>query len=393
MLAVRSQIAADVRARRDGWARTPDLERLVGLQDTIDAVLAAPSERDWLAVRERARARLRAWRSEARRYANAEHQSLAFWQRVRQDIDKLWLEHDALNAGVLDCISARFVNASRQAYGARLFEANLANARGVEGFRALFDLLAINRSYFPAAVGTELCGALAIRDRSDLHYRGLQSLLEQKVECEVWPNSAAAFVTRFEEDWLAVRALLSATSFANSGEALRLRVELEQFGRLSNQIFSLRFDGFQREGLRARMWAPVENADKENTAYVRSLLGDRIWFDDETDGAGSQSAAWLIVQHADFDPAFQRDMLDRLGPMVSEGRIRRTEYAMLWDRVAVHEGRPQRFGSQLICEDDQLIARGGVEDIDRLDARRAEYEMQSWETYRLMALTLTRCPE
>jgi len=219
----------------------------------------------------------------------------------------------------------------------------------------------------------------------------MMAVVALKLRCEDAPATASAFVARFEADWIAVSGFLEALPRSNLGRELQLRVELEQFGRVSNQQFALSYPEPERETLRTRMWAPVEASDLQNTGRLRELLRDREWFDDAVDGEGSQTAGWLLVQHADAAPDFQREMLDRLSAIVSEGRIRRSEYAMLWDRVAVHEGRPQRFGSQLVCENGQLVPRGGLEDAENLDRRRALFEMQPWASYHSIMRNLTSC--
>ena len=88
------------------------------------------------------------------------------------------------------------------------------------------------------------------------------------------------------------------------------------------------------------------------------------------DGDGAEHFGWLIVQHADLNPNFQRDVLRRLEPLLAQGRVRSRDYAFLWDRVAVADKRPQRYGTQFSCENGAWAPIGGIEDPDQLDARR-----------------------
>jgi hypothetical protein len=50
-------------------------------------------------------------------------------------------------------------------------------------------------------------------------------------------------------------------------------------------------------------------------------------------------AAWLLVQHADHDPAFQRVCLELLGGAVRAGEADVRHHAYLTDRVLLAEGR------------------------------------------------------
>jgi hypothetical protein len=50
-------------------------------------------------------------------------------------------------------------------------------------------------------------------------------------------------------------------------------------------------------------------------------------------------AAWLLIQHADHDPAFQRACLELLGHAVHAGEADATYHAYLTDRVLLAEGK------------------------------------------------------
>lgn len=111
-------------------------------------------------------------------------------------------------------------------------------------------------------------------------------------------------------------------------------------------------------------------ADEANAAWLKARLKAHGWFTIPDYGNDADSAAFLIVQHADHDPAFQAEVLSQLEKLALEGKTRPLSYAMLYDRVAIGERRPQRYGSQGECT-------GGVwmpfktEDPANLDQRRA----------------------
>lgn len=111
-------------------------------------------------------------------------------------------------------------------------------------------------------------------------------------------------------------------------------------------------------------------ADEANTAWLKARLKTHGWFTIPEYGKEADAAAFLIVQHADQDPAFQAEVLPQLEKLALEGKTNPRNYAMLFDRVAIGERRPQRYGSQGECA-------GGVwtpfrlEDPATLDQRRA----------------------
>lgn len=133
-----------------------------------------------------------------------------------------------------------------------------------------------------------------------------------------------------------------------------------------------------REG--ADFWArrlATANAielDGANTALLKRLLADFDWIDADRFGPRIASHAWLLAQHADADPAFQQLALERMRPYVDNGGVRPGDYAYLFDRVAVNQGRPQRYGTQPMgeCNDDGSLSPKPLEDPAQVDARRAE---------------------
>ena len=79
------------------------------------------------------------------------------------------------------------------------------------------------------------------------------------------------------------------------------------------------------------------------------------WPDEAIAGKDGAEAAWLIVQHAIGEPEFQREMLRLLRASGTAKRVPLWQAAYLEDRIAMYEGRPQRFGTQWI--DDPIDGR------------------------------------
>ena len=86
-------------------------------------------------------------------------------------------------------------------------------------------------------------------------------------------------------------------------------------------------------------------------------------------GYDGVSAAWLLIQHSDTDPAFQERMLPLIEQRARRGELRLQEYALLYDRVQVAHHKPQRYGSQFKQEGQDMVP-GLTEDPSHLDVRR-----------------------
>jgi hypothetical protein len=95
-------------------------------------------------------------------------------------------------------------------------------------------------------------------------------------------------------------------------------------------------------------------------------------------GEDAANAAWLLVQHADKDLALQKDVLAKMEPMAKTEEVSPTDYGYLWDRVAVAEHRPQRYGTQF----NEKQEPQPMEDEAHVDERRASIGLPSMAQYR-----------
>lgn len=89
--------------------------------------------------------------------------------------------------------------------------------------------------------------------------------------------------------------------------------------------------------------------EKQHIEMLKRLLEHHGWFTVSTFGKQADVHAWLLTQHADSDIAFQKRVLTMLESLVERGDTDPQNYAYLYDRIAMHEDRPQRFGTQGDC--------------------------------------------
>lgn len=126
--------------------------------------------------------------------------------------------------------------------------------------------------------------------------------------------------------------------------------------------------------VRARALGVMHEIDLENQAQFRLIPKPDRWFTQTEYGAEASQAAFLIVQHSNEE--LWRIYLPLLEPLVGTGEINDAQYALMYDRLAVSEGRLQRYGSQFACNGrDSRLA--DLEDPENVDARRAAMGMTS----------------
>lgn len=90
----------------------------------------------------------------------------------------------------------------------------------------------------------------------------------------------------------------------------------------------------------------MEEVHRKNAARLRELIEVHGWPARDIAGEDGAEAAWLIAQHAIGEPQFQRRVLTLLNACKAEGRVPGWHAAYLEDRIAMYEGRPQRYGTQ-----------------------------------------------
>jgi len=134
--------------------------------------------------------------------------------------------------------------------------------------------------------------------------------------------------------------------------------------------------------------------DRQNTADLKSLLKTHSWFTISQFGKKCDSNAWLLVQHADQDPEFQKEILAKLEKLYPTGETRPQNYAYLFDRVALSSSdpskrQPQRYGTQGHCVAPGKWEPFPIEDEANVDTRRAEVGLPPLVEY--MALFLDVC--
>jgi hypothetical protein len=120
--------------------------------------------------------------------------------------------------------------------------------------------------------------------------------------------------------------------------------------------------------------------DRSNTARMHQIINKYGWPGTTLVGDDGASAAFLLVQHADRDTAFQRRCLPLLQEAAAKGEASKSDMALLTDRVLVAEGKKQLYGTQCTMKDTALLV-DSIEDSANLDQRRAEVGLYPESVY------------
>jgi hypothetical protein len=123
-------------------------------------------------------------------------------------------------------------------------------------------------------------------------------------------------------------------------------------------------------------------ADADNLAWLKADLKTHGWYRISVYGELADRMAWLMVQHADRDREFQREILAILDDLSAKNESSRKNYAYLYDRVAGAEKRPQRYATQGTCSPGKAWEPLPIEDLEKIDKVRASVGLGPLAEYR-----------
>ncbi len=144
----------------------------------------------------------------------------------------------------------------------------------------------------------------------------------------------------------------------------------------------------EEQAVHTGLWDEVARIDRDNTEWLKGIINDRGWLTYSEVGIDGGDAAWLLVQHADADPIFQRQCLDLMMAVPPE-EMSRSSLALLTDRVLLAEGEKQIYGTQFVVQDDEWVPLR-LEDEENVDVRRAEVGLPPLAEYKALLEAMMR---
>ena len=135
--------------------------------------------------------------------------------------------------------------------------------------------------------------------------------------------------------------------------------------------------GVRKNADSAKFWAFV---DSSNLAQVETLITQYGWVGKSVIGPRGNYTLWLVIQHAPLEA--QVKYFPLMEKSVAEGESRASELAYLDDRIRMRQGKPQRYGSQVITNPQTGAQEFYViEDEEHVNERRAAAGLEPLEEY------------
>lgn len=119
------------------------------------------------------------------------------------------------------------------------------------------------------------------------------------------------------------------------------------------------------EAQKTGVWsAELRGVDEDNARWIAEVIDAHGWPGAILVGTVGSQNAWLLVQHA--PPELRERCLPLLKAAVDAGDAEMRNWAYLLDRVLVHRGEPQVYGTQYQQQGNEF-APSPIRDPDRVD--------------------------
>ena len=165
-------------------------------------------------------------------------------------------------------------------------------------------------------------------------------------------------------------------------------VEVDQYLRLAalNWPYEKGYSKEEKDCFWSELAPRWKTIDEGNTGNITKLLTIYDWFRISKFGKEGDNNGWLLVQHADQNPEFQKSILVILEKLYPLGESSPANFAYLWDRVCASWQNPlfqklQRYGTQGKCVGPGKWEPIPVEDPEHVDERRKSMGLPPMSEY------------
>jgi hypothetical protein len=165
----------------------------------------------------------------------------------------------------------------------------------------------------------------------------------------------------------------------DDGERLQRMRKLEQAPRAALSLIDFsKVAQAERAAAYEAIDSQIRPIDHANQEALLAMLPPEGWFTISRYGSEGSTSAFLIIQHSNI--GLWRRFVPVLKNMAAKGEVKGGDYALMYDRLATTEHRPQRYGSQMTCQAGRY-APAPIEDPEHIDERRAALGMSPYKDY------------
>lgn len=173
----------------------------------------------------------------------------------------------------------------------------------------------------------------------------------------------------------AVWQSVQAAPRAPDSETMRsIRIELEQM-READQAVRRNLNYLDSE--QVEKMGTVDAMNRKRLKEIITLIG---WPSKELVGERASSGAFLVAQHAHDDLDFMKEVFSHIEADYRKQKASPSQYALMYDRIKMLEGKPQRFGTQFNINSSGCHA-WKMEEPEKVDEYRAQMGLDNLAVY------------
>jgi tetratricopeptide (TPR) repeat protein len=124
----------------------------------------------------------------------------------------------------------------------------------------------------------------------------------------------------------------------------------------------------------------MSTIDSLNTNKIVEVIDQYGYPVDSMLNSNIKNVVFLVLLHSDIN--VQKRYLNLIKKESKKGKIQKSQYAYLYDKIKVNEGEKQKFGTQIIYNNikkcDELYP---VKNLKKINCYRKQYDMDSIENY------------
>jgi len=154
----------------------------------------------------------------------------------------------------------------------------------------------------------------------------------------------------------------------------------ETHKELRNKFPNREDSGYKKEV--GKLAKELMNIDRRHTNHMKKIIDKFGWPGKSLVGEYRANAAWLLVQHSDHDLKFQTKCLKLLKKALKQKNADPKHVAYLTDRILVHRGKKQIFGTQFVSDKFGSYGPSPIMDPRNLEKRRKKMNLEPFSEYK-----------
>lgn len=163
-------------------------------------------------------------------------------------------------------------------------------------------------------------------------------------------------------------------------EKENIKKELSKMVEIDQKYAGIPFGNYLKN--EKKFYLDRDSINKLNKEKINSYIKKYGFLGFDKVGKEGSNNFWLIIQHSDNFPDFQKKVLKMMAKEINNNNANKPNYAYLFDRIRKNEQQKQFFGTQLEYNKlGQATPIFGLEDSLNVDKRRIEMELSPLKEY------------